>query len=231
MRTYFTSDHHFNHKRILGYAGRPFANVEEMDAELIKRWNEVVQSDDRVFHLGDFVFGKVKDAAKYFSQLNGQIHVLANHWHHDKGWLPANVGPCDVYISRSAHQVIILPPMVVLEFKEFGTKKHPLAITLCHYQINRWERRHYGAWHLFGHSHNKTKGVGLSMDCGVDSQDFYPISLDKVAQIMQEREKNKTEQSCAALLACEYWKECDGIPKNHSDYCPAMSFDKNLKRQ
>ena len=87
--------------------------------------------------------------------------------------------------------MIILPPMVVMEFKEFGTKRYKKAVVLCHYQINRWDRRHYNSWHLFGHSHGKVKGAGLSMDVGVDAWDFYPVSLDKVAQIMQERESGE----------------------------------------
>lgn len=39
---FVTSDTHFNHARIIELAGRPFSTVEEMDAELIRRWNETV---------------------------------------------------------------------------------------------------------------------------------------------------------------------------------------------
>ena len=34
---FFTADHHFGHKRICQYAGRPFSSVEEHDEELIRR--------------------------------------------------------------------------------------------------------------------------------------------------------------------------------------------------
>ena len=187
MKVFFTSDHHFSHANIIKYTNRPFSDVNEMDTELIKRWNESVGSNDKVFHLGDFMFGKPIKAAKYFAKLNGQIHILANHWHHDKGWLPANVGPCEAYVSKSGHKVVILPPMVVLEFKEFSKTKFPKAVVLCHYQLARWDRRHYGSWHLFGHSHGKVKGEGLSMDVGVDCWDFYPIPLHKVAEIMKAK--------------------------------------------
>ena len=33
---------------------RPFATTAEMDREMAARWNEVVQPDDTVWHLGDF---------------------------------------------------------------------------------------------------------------------------------------------------------------------------------
>ena len=38
---WFTSDTHFGHKEIIRFTGRPFASVEEMDRELIRRWNEI----------------------------------------------------------------------------------------------------------------------------------------------------------------------------------------------
>lgn len=39
---FITSDTHFSHVRISELAGRPFATVEEMDAELIRRWNALI---------------------------------------------------------------------------------------------------------------------------------------------------------------------------------------------
>lgn len=39
---FVTSDTHFSHARISELANRPFSTVEEMDAELIRRWNEAV---------------------------------------------------------------------------------------------------------------------------------------------------------------------------------------------
>jgi len=53
-KIWFTSDHHFGHKNIIEFSKRPFANVEEMNAELVKRWNERIAKEDKVYHLGDF---------------------------------------------------------------------------------------------------------------------------------------------------------------------------------
>ncbi|OTE88367.1 metallophosphatase, partial [Escherichia coli] len=52
---YFTSDMHFFHERLLGendFAPRLFANVDEMNQQLITSWNAVVKETDHVYHLG-----------------------------------------------------------------------------------------------------------------------------------------------------------------------------------
>jgi calcineurin-like phosphoesterase family protein len=43
-----------------------------------------------------------------------------------------------------------------------------------------WYRSNQGSWHLFGHSHGKLKGIGLSFDVGVDCTEFTPLSLEQV---------------------------------------------------
>jgi calcineurin-like phosphoesterase family protein len=175
-KIWFTADHHFGHANIIKYTNRPFASAEEMDAELVRRWNEVVKTDDVVFHLGDFTLGGWQDARKYFCQLKGKIGVLGNGWHHDKRWMANEV----MYWSYNDLAVDILPPMVVLELNV--GRDHPLAIVLCHYPLAEWDRKHHGAIHLHGHSHGKHKGEGLIWDVGVDANNFYPVSLENIGQ-------------------------------------------------
>ena len=103
--TFLISDTHFGHGNILtfkqedGSPLRPFTSVEEMDEEMIKRWNETVKPNDKVYHLGDVAIPKrgldclarlngdkilirgnhdiykLKDYAKYFRDIRG-YHVL-----------------------------------------------------------------------------------------------------------------------------------------------------------
>ena len=51
MSVFFLADTHFGDGNILRYENRPFATVEEMDRELIRRWNEKMGAGDTVFHL------------------------------------------------------------------------------------------------------------------------------------------------------------------------------------
>ena len=80
MNVFIISDTHFNHKNIIEYSGRPFKTVEEMNEEMIKRWNNKVGKDDFVMHLGDFALGNKEEVVKIRDRLNGNIILLkGNH--------------------------------------------------------------------------------------------------------------------------------------------------------
>ena len=83
--TFFISDTHFGHekcctvfKREDGSPLRPFSNGEEMDEEMVKRWNSVVRPQDKVYHLGDVVINR--KFLPILSRLNGQKRlIMGNH--------------------------------------------------------------------------------------------------------------------------------------------------------
>lgn len=75
---YLISDPHFGHKNILDFANRPFSSIEEMEEELVDRWNRRVSSKDTVICLGDWGFGVQN--YKVAERLNGiKRIVLGNH--------------------------------------------------------------------------------------------------------------------------------------------------------
>ena len=215
---FVTADDHFGHKNIVEFCDRPFFSVDEMDQTLIDNWNSVVSENDTVWHLSDFTLGDFDQARKYFSQLNGKIFILANHWHHDKRWLPTNyfgklsfpvkgseptryIFPEDrefvphsrfgqlnleseADMAYSLRNVTIVPPMVVLEVEGMGNQGRPLAITLCHYPLAQWDRKHYGGWHLYGHTHKPDTSGLFRINVGVDCMNYYPVSLSGILQYM-----------------------------------------------
>ena len=61
MTVFFTSDTHFGDRRVLQIDRRPFGSVALHDAALVARWNELVASNDEVWHLGDFTLGAKLD--------------------------------------------------------------------------------------------------------------------------------------------------------------------------
>lgn len=178
-KTFFTADNHFGHRNIIDLANRPFIDDESMDKTMIKRWNEAVGPTDIVFHLGDFTLGYTGRATQILRQLNGQIFILWTSFHHDRRWLTGD----------ALNYVIRLNPLVALECPEYGDDKYPLPIILCHYPLAQWDRQHYGAWHLHGHTHGSFHAQGKIYDVGVDNNGFRPISLQEIKTIMDSKEQ------------------------------------------
>ena len=80
MSVFFIADTHFGDGNILRYENRPFATVEEMDQELVRRWNQKVGEEDTVFHLGDVSAHSAEEDRQLLGQLHGKkVLVLGNH--------------------------------------------------------------------------------------------------------------------------------------------------------
>ena len=82
---FLTSDTHFGHMGVCKFLGpdgvtklRPWTNADEMDEEMVKRWNETVRPNDKVYHLGDVVINR--KALKTLYRLNGdKVLIKGNH--------------------------------------------------------------------------------------------------------------------------------------------------------
>ena len=81
---FLTSDTHFGHANICKFTNydgspvRPWDSVEEMDEEMVKRWNETVGPKDKVYHLGDVVINR--RALATLDRLNGdKVLIKGNH--------------------------------------------------------------------------------------------------------------------------------------------------------
>jgi len=174
MTIWFTADTHFGHTNVIKYCERPFSSVTDMDEALAENWNRAVNTNDTVYHLGDFTLAGKNVASVYFQRLNGKIYVVPGG--HDNKWLGK-----DEYFTKSGHPVIILPPLYTLK-TSLPEVEHPQLIVLCHYAMRVWDRSHYGSWHLYGHSHGNLSPVENSLDVGVDCWEYQPISLATVCR-------------------------------------------------
>ena len=88
---YFIADTHFSEGNIIQYENRPFADVSEMDQELLSRWNSIVKKDDEVYVLGDF--GAEGKEEFILNQLNGKKFLIkgnhdvkSNQYYRDAGF-------------------------------------------------------------------------------------------------------------------------------------------------
>ena len=77
---YYTADTHFCHARAISYDGRPWDDVDAMEADMIERWNRKVGAKDDVYIIGDFCFGHAENWRRILPQLSGRKHLVkGNH--------------------------------------------------------------------------------------------------------------------------------------------------------
>ena len=193
QQLWFTADHHFGHANIIRYCNRPFASVEEMDAALIRRWNELVGPHDVVYHLGDFTLQALSKFEVVVWQLNGHLKIVPGS--HDHRWLTQFRADDPELHTAPGHPVTLLPPLVSLALSNLRTDGYSQVIVLCHYALRVWDRAHYGAWHLYGHSHGHLPSLGLSLDVGVDCHAYRPLSLTEVAEKLRSLQSPMPDQS------------------------------------
>jgi len=82
---FLVSDTHFGHAGVCRFMRndgvtklRPWDNPEDMDEEMVKRWNERVRPNDKVYHLGDVVINR--RALATLARLNGdKVLIRGNH--------------------------------------------------------------------------------------------------------------------------------------------------------
>lgn len=166
MNYWFVSDEHYGHRNVIEYCNRPFYDVEEMDEALISNHNSVVKDDDLVIHAGDFTLWKNVEGIykKYINRLKGK-HIFLKGSH--DYWLPWN------------------------KSQQIWEKKFPSCyIVVCHYAMHTWARSHYNSYHLFGHSHGNLELPGKRYDIGVDKNNFFPVSLKQITDIMKSKGDN-----------------------------------------
>jgi calcineurin-like phosphoesterase family protein len=172
---FFTSDHHFGHANILRHCNRPFGSVEEMNEELIRRWNERVLPGDEVYHLGDFALTTGPELATILDRLNGTKYLIVGN-----------------------HEGAALSNKKKFKWvKEYHELKVPDAdcangvqrLVLFHYAMRVWRGDYRSTWHLYGHSHGNLPDNpdALSFDVGVDCHNFYPLAYAEVKAIMQQK--------------------------------------------
>lgn len=176
MTTWFTSDPHFGHAKIIEYCDRPFKDAHEMNRGLVERWNSKVQNGDLVYLLGDISF-KEGITLEALSQLNGNIVLVkGNHDH----------------ISATVKRRLV----EVVDYKEIKIPDEEMdkgiqRIILMHYPIESWNHQNHGSWHFHGHvhgtNHHPYRIIPGRLDVGMDAHNWYPISYEEAKTILTKR--------------------------------------------
>lgn len=161
-QVYFTSNTYFSDEKQVKAKITPFKSVEEMDADLISRWNSVVSPKDIVYHLGDF--GKYNNVKK----LNGKIYLICGN--HEK-WVYGRdfegfrsklkeMGFADVFKSGIFLDKKVLGEKIYITYKAKDCKKEGM--------------------NLFGQSHVIGGNIKNGFNVSAMYNDYTPISVDRV---------------------------------------------------
>jgi len=177
-RIYFTSDCHFNHSKAFCYEPRGFSSAEEMNEAIIRNWNSVVDNDDDVYMLGDFMLGDNEKGKECIARLNGRIHVILGN--HDSA-------------ARERIYVEELDNIVEVKYATI-IKYGKCRFYLSHYptMTSNYDDAHFNQrlFNLYGHTHQKTNFYN-DMFCiyhvGVDSHNCTPVLIDDIINEMREK--------------------------------------------
>ena len=169
---YLIADTHFGHANIIKYCNRPFSTVDEMNTELIKRWNDTVTNSDKVFVLGDFALGSIAQIKEWGRQLNGsKILIRGNHDRYTS----------KVYQTAGFKQIIDYP--ILLE--DFFLLSHtPLFTTTTCSFVN-----------IYGHVHNDINyrtTTENSRCISVERTNYAPIPLDLIKKEIEYEQYKET---------------------------------------
>jgi calcineurin-like phosphoesterase family protein len=170
QKTYFTSDWHLFHANIIKYSNRPFKDTAEMNAAILNNLNEKVTENDWLYFLGDMAFTR-------------ETYYLTS-------WLDKLRCKNICVIKGNHDRTTALIRDRFFWYKDMcEIKVENQPIVLCHYAMRVWNKSHHGAWHLYGHSHGSLPDDpnALSMDVGVDTNNFYPYSMEDIALRMSKK--------------------------------------------
>ena len=180
-KIFFISDLHFGHKDVIPFDHRPFKDVHEMEAEMIRRWNNKVSQGDHVFVIGD-MFGGVTTAhaAEIVRALNGRIHLVRGN-HDPKG-----------AIFESLFEEVV--PSKAVEIRVRGERQR---VVMRHRMLPVYKGSDEGVVQLYGHTHNSAVsklednylrfmnwlGIPLhAFNVGACRMDYEPRTLEEILE-------------------------------------------------
>lgn len=182
MAVLFTSDLHIGHENVLKFDNRPFKNVEEMNEEIIQRWNDKVGKGDLVYCLGDMFWkSECEFVQETLKRLHGQVILIKGN--HDR-WL-----------NNEGNKKLLSGVKDYDDIKVTLNNGEIKRCILSHYFMPFYNSHYHAAIHLHGHSHSskesneEIKFAKYLNDNGYSNEiynvgcmhwDYEPVTLDEI---------------------------------------------------
>ena len=157
---FFTSDQHFGHNNILKFTDdnnqriRPlWDNIDDMNNDLVERYNSVVKPGDKVYFLGDVCM--TKNHIHNIGRLNGDKVLIKGN--HDK-------------LKLNEYS---------LYFRDIRACHIMNNIIFTHIPIHEDGRMRYCA-NVHGHTHQNSLPNKWYINVSVEQTNFTPVSFDEI---------------------------------------------------
>lgn len=164
-KVFVTSDTFFGRGKTARERG--FSSAEDMNVEMIERWNSKVGKTDAVIHLGNFAWSP-SDVDEILPRLNGVIvFMLADH---DQAILAA---------SDVDESINILEDQIVTQD----------GVVLCHWPLEVWPGKDNKKYHFHGHTKPNVKTditKMLRVNVGCDNWSLAPVELNDTIELLKD---------------------------------------------
>lgn len=169
MKVFLTGNQQFGRKGAIRAHKRPFESVDEMNQQLIDKWNSVVSDEDVIFVLGNFIWDP-QTARSVLKELKGNICVMEGEW--DRA----------IYdISEEGDSQI--------DFIEEGIHVIPDAsLCLSYWPLNEWPGKKKDWTSIIGYPDKKYKTSHNDniLNASCDFWDYKPIEAKNILGLFQD---------------------------------------------
>jgi len=217
-KDWFISDTHIGHGNIMKYCNRLGLSADEqknlkdkadfkvsnesivrMNDMIVDEINSVVMPEDRLWHLGDVIFGNKKfvyaNCKKFLDRLNCK----------------------EIHLCRGNHDNKIIEPLFAsvedVRYIRISKKK---MVFVSHYAHAIWDQSHRGRIHLYGHSHaGAEKGLDAMMpgrrstDVGIDNLmklfgSYKPVDMEQIESVLGDRPGHSIDHHTPKMVTANH---------------------------
>jgi len=198
MNTWFTSDLHFYHKRIIDYCPKTRGRFKfvggsydlyRMNEALVEMWNSFVKSEDTVYFLGDWSLHP-KNRNEFLTRLNGNIvWIKGNHDHKSKtafdliGERLTYYCDCCTRIFNDKEYFFVHSPFDIQKYNDFLKQNKKIRI-VCGHIHEKWKLKAKGSfiesYIASDHAENGFVTQYPIVNVGCDAWNFKMVSLEEL---------------------------------------------------
>ena len=175
MATFLIANCQFGRSGVIRTNNRPFGNIQDMNEELVERWNAVVTDSDTGIHLGNFAWDPTT-AEEMFEKLNYKQLLI----------LPAEYDQAAFEIQSTGS----LPPNVKIINRIFDNPG--MNATFSYWPLLEWPLKTNGHYLFYGYYGKKYKPDHkkkmINMAC--EFWNYTPQNIHSLIRLFEDEDFN-----------------------------------------